>query len=44
FLHWAAEPNLEARHNMGIRVILYKLLFTALAYLLKLRIWARLKK
>ena len=44
FLHWAAEPNLEARHSTGVSVMLYTLLFTVLAYLLKLRIWARLEK
>ena len=44
FLHWAAEPNLEARHSMGIKVMLYTLLFTILAYLLKVRIWSRLEK
>ncbi|MEQ9449106.1 MAG: cytochrome c1, partial [Rhodospirillaceae bacterium] len=44
FLHWAAEPKLEARHATGIRVILYTLLFTVLAYFLKRRIWSRLEK
>ncbi len=44
FLHWAAEPNLEARHSTGIKVMLYTLLFTVLAYLLKVRIWSRLEK
>ena len=44
FLHWAAEPNLDARHSMGIKVMLYTLLFTILAYLLKVRIWSRLEK
>jgi ubiquinol-cytochrome c reductase cytochrome c1 subunit len=44
FLHWAAEPNLDARHSMGIKVMLYTLLFTILAYLLKVRVWSRLKK
>jgi cytochrome c1 len=44
FLHWAAEPKLEARHGTGIRVLLYTFIFTVLAYLLKQRIWARLEK
>ncbi len=44
FLHWAAEPKLEARHSMGLKVMLYTLLFTVLAYLLKVRIWSRLEK
>jgi ubiquinol-cytochrome c reductase cytochrome c1 subunit len=44
FLHWAAEPNLEARHSMGLKVMLYTLLFTVLAYFLKVRVWSRLEK
>lgn len=44
FLHWAAEPKLEARKGTGIRVMLYTLILTVLAYLLKQRIWARLDK
>ncbi len=44
FLHWAAEPKLEARNGTGIRVMLYTLILTVLAYLLKQRIWARLEK
>lgn len=44
FLHWAAEPKLEVRHATGIRVMLFALLFTILAYLYKRRLWARLEK
>jgi ubiquinol-cytochrome c reductase cytochrome c1 subunit len=43
FLHWAAEPKLEARHSTGLRVLLYTLLFTVLAYFVKRRIWARVE-
>ncbi len=43
FLHWVAEPNLEARHSTGVRVMLYALLFTVLAYFFKRRLWARIK-
>jgi ubiquinol-cytochrome c reductase cytochrome c1 subunit len=43
FLHWAAEPKLEARHATGIRVMLFALLFTVLAFLYKRRLWARLE-
>ena len=39
FLHWAAEPKLEARHSTGLRVTLYALLFAVLAYLTKRRVW-----
>lgn len=43
FLHWVAEPKLEARHDTGLRVILYTLLFTILAYFVKRHIWARVE-
>lgn len=42
FLHWAAEPKLEVRKTTGIRVVLFTLVFTILAYFLKERIWSRL--
>ena len=40
---WTAEPKLEVRHATGVRVILFTLLFTVLAYALKRRIWSRLE-
>ncbi|MDX2221168.1 MAG: cytochrome c1 [Rhodospirillaceae bacterium] len=43
FLHWAAEPKLEARNATGFRVMIYTLIFTILAFVLKKRIWARLE-
>jgi ubiquinol-cytochrome c reductase cytochrome b/c1 subunit len=39
FLHWAAEPKLEARHSTGLRVTLYALIFAVLAYFAKRRLW-----
>jgi ubiquinol-cytochrome c reductase cytochrome c1 subunit len=42
FLHWAAEPNLEARHRMGVKVILFLLAATLIFYAAKRRIWAEL--
>ncbi len=44
FLHWAAEPKLEVRNSTGLRVTIYMVIFTILAYFLKRRIWARLEK
>jgi cytochrome c1 len=44
FLMWTAEPKLEARHATGVRVMLFTLFFTVLAYFLKRRIWARIEK
>lgn len=40
FLAWAAEPELEERKRMGIKVILFLLILTGLFYVLKRRIWA----
>jgi cytochrome c1 len=42
FLHWAAEPKLEARHSTGLRVILYALLFSIVAYAYKRRLWSKI--
>ena len=44
FLMWTAEPKMEVRHATGLRVILFTLLFTVLAYFLKRRIWARIEQ
>lgn len=43
FLAWAAEPTLEERKSLGIKVMLYLVLLTALFYAVKRRIWGRLK-
>ncbi len=43
FLQWAAEPEMEQRKKMGVKVFIYLLIFTVLFYLAKKRIWARLK-
>ncbi|HLS69747.1 MAG TPA: cytochrome c1 [Kiloniellales bacterium] len=42
FLTWAAEPNLEARKQMGMKVILFLLIFTGLLYAVKRKVWADL--
>jgi ubiquinol-cytochrome c reductase cytochrome c1 subunit len=41
FLSWAAEPNLEERHRMGFKVILFLLIATGIFYAAKRKIWAR---
>lgn len=40
FLAWAAEPELEDRKRMGVKVILFLLLLTGMLYVVKRRIWA----
>lgn len=40
FLTWAAEPNLEQRKALGVRVVLFLVVFTALMYAVKRKVWA----
>ena len=43
FLMWAAEPSLEARHQMGFKAILYLIILTTLVYFSMKRIWSRVE-
>jgi ubiquinol-cytochrome c reductase cytochrome c1 subunit len=43
FLQWAAEPEMEQRKQMGIKVLLFLAAFSAFFYVAKLRIWANVK-
>ena len=43
FLMWAAEPHLEARHQMGFKAIVYLIILTVLVYLSMKRIWSRVE-
>jgi ubiquinol-cytochrome c reductase cytochrome c1 subunit len=40
---WAAEPELEQRRAMGVRVILFLIVLAGLTYGVKRKIWADLK-
>ena len=40
FLAWTAEPEMEERKRLGIKVLLFLIVFTGLLYALKRRIWA----
>jgi|ETNmetMinimDraft_11_1059920.scaffolds.fasta_scaffold00068_7 ubiquinol-cytochrome c reductase cytochrome c1 subunit len=42
FLTWAAEPNLEARHKMGFKVIIFLIILLTLVYFSKQKVWSRL--
>ncbi len=42
FLAWAAEPELEERKRLGIKVLIFLLVLTGLLYALKRKIWADL--
>lgn len=39
FLMWAAEPHMEDRKKTGFRVLVFLLLFGALVYLTKRKVW-----
>ncbi|MBA8667199.1 cytochrome c1 [Holosporaceae bacterium 'Namur'] len=43
FLQWASEPEMEERKGLGIKVIIFTLVFTILFYYAKKRIWRRVK-
>jgi ubiquinol-cytochrome c reductase cytochrome c1 subunit len=43
FLAWAAEPELESRRAMGVRIILFLIVLGGLTYAVKRKIWADLK-
>jgi ubiquinol-cytochrome c reductase cytochrome c1 subunit len=44
FLAWAAEPELETRRAMGVRILLFLTVLGGLTYAVKRQIWADVKK
>ncbi len=42
FLAWAAEPELEARKRLGVKVLLFLLILTGLLYGIKRKVWSGL--
>ena len=40
FLAWAAEPELEQRRQMGVRIILFLIVLGGLTYAVKRKVWA----
>lgn len=42
FLMWAAEPNLESRKAMGLKVLIFLVVFTGVLYAAKRKIWTGL--
>jgi len=42
FLQWAAEPEMEARKQMGIKALIFLAIFTAFMYIAKRNIWRKL--
>jgi ubiquinol-cytochrome c reductase cytochrome c1 subunit len=43
FLEWAAEPTLEQRHRMGLKVMLFLIIATGVFYAAKRKIWSRIE-
>lgn len=43
FMQWAAEPEMEYRKKMGIKVLIFLSIMTIFFYVAKVRIWARVK-
>lgn len=43
FLQWAAEPEMEERKSMGLKVIIYLSIFSIFFYIANKRIWSSLK-
>ena len=39
FLQWAAEPEMEHRKSMGLKVMIFLLVFTVFFYIAKKKIW-----
>ena len=42
FLQWAAEPHMEERKQMGVKVVFYLLAFAGVMYAFKRKIWSKL--
>lgn len=40
FLAWSAEPELEARKQMGLKVLLFLIVMTGILYAAKRKVWA----
>lgn len=39
FMAWASEPHLEARKEMGVRVLLFLIVFAGIMYAAKRKVW-----
>jgi ubiquinol-cytochrome c reductase cytochrome c1 subunit len=40
FLAWAANPELESRHRVGVKVVIFLLILTGLLYAVKRKVWS----
>ena len=44
FLNWVAEPELQKRKLLGLKVILFLIVLTLLLYVTMKEIWSRIEK
>ena len=44
FLNWAAEPTLQERKSLGLKVLLFLIVLTLLLYVTMKEIWSRIEK
>ncbi len=44
FMYWAAEPKLEARKEMGFKVIIFMTILTIMLYFVNKSVWKKVKK
>ena len=44
FLQWAAEPEMEHRKSIGLKVMIFLLVFTIFFYMVKKKIWKNISK
>jgi len=44
FLQWAAEPEMEHRKSMGLKVMIFLLVFTVFFYTAKKKIWKNISR
>ena len=42
FLAWTAEPEMEARKGMGLKVMIFLVVFSIVLYAVKRKVWADL--
>ena len=43
FLQWAAEPEMEHRKSMGLKVMIYLVIFTVFFFIAKKKLWRNVK-
>jgi cytochrome c1 len=42
FLNWIAEPEMEMRKSVGLKVLIFLFAFSALFFAIKVKVWKKL--